>query len=67
MPGGDAVGPKQPPGPIADLDEIRDLLGRAAGGDQEALPELYDLGDRAERSAEEPPAPAPDSRTSGTP
>ncbi len=34
------MGPKQPPGPIADLDEIRELLGRAAGGDQEAMPEL---------------------------
>jgi len=34
------VGPKQPPGPIAGLDEIRELLGRAAGGDQEEMPEL---------------------------
>lgn len=34
------MGPKQPPGRIADLDEIRELLGRAAGGDQEAMPEL---------------------------
>jgi len=35
--------------------------------DQEALPELYDLRDRAERSAEDPAAPAADSRTSDTP
>src|SRR3982751_2113489 len=40
MQGGDAVGPQQPPGPITDLDEIRDLLGRAAGGDSKAIPEL---------------------------
>lgn len=35
--------------------------------DREALPELYDLRDRAEWSAEDPAAPAPDSRTSDTP
>src|SRR4051812_947886 len=46
MQGGDAVGPKQPPGPIAGLDEVRDLLGRAAGGDQEAMPELRAVLDR---------------------
>ncbi len=34
------MGQQPPPGPIAGLDEIRDLLGRAAGGDQEAMPEL---------------------------
>ena len=45
MQGGDAVG-QQPPGPIAGLDEIRDLLGRAAGRDPEALPELRAVLDR---------------------
>jgi len=40
------VGQQQPPGPIADLDEVRDLLGRAAGGDPEALPELRSVLDR---------------------
>ncbi len=40
------MGPQQPPGPIADLDEIRDLLGRAAGRDPEAMPELRAVLDR---------------------
>jgi len=46
MPGGDAVGQQQPPGPIAGLDEIRDLLGRAAGRHPGALPELRAVLDR---------------------
>ena len=40
------MGQQQPPGPIADLDEIRELLGRAARGDPEALPELRAVLDR---------------------
>ena len=43
------MGPKQPPGPIAGLDEIRNLLGRASKGDPEAMPELRTvLDDRPE-------------------
>src|SRR3954447_26716302 len=45
MQGGDAVGAQQP-GPIPDLDEIRDVLVRAARGDGEALPELRAVLDR---------------------
>src|SRR3954463_2725176 len=45
MQGGDAVGPQHPPGPITDLDEVRDLLGRAAGGDPGAMPELRSVLD----------------------
>jgi len=40
------VGPQQPPGPIPELDDIRALLTRAAGGDGEALPELRAVLDR---------------------
>lgn len=40
------MGQQQPPEPIADLDEIRELLGRAAGRDPEALPELRAVLDR---------------------
>jgi hypothetical protein len=45
MQGSDAVGLQQPPGPVDDLDEIRDLLRRAAGGAQGALPELRSVLD----------------------
>lgn len=40
------MGQQQPPGPIAGLDEIRELLGRAAGGDPEAMPQLRAVLDR---------------------
>ena len=40
------MGPQQQQGPIAELDEIRALLTRAAGGDREALPELRAALDR---------------------
>jgi len=40
------VGPQQQQGPIAELDEIRALLTRAAQGDREALPELRAVLDR---------------------
>ncbi len=46
MQGGDAVGLQPPPGPITGLDEIRDLLGRVAGRDPEAMPELRAVLDR---------------------
>ena len=40
------MGPQQQQGPIAELDEIRALLTRAAQGDREALPELRAVLDR---------------------